>query len=78
MAKKPAVWAAPEFSRLASLLSKRALIDICWGLSQLGTDESTEQIITKFCREAVIILPERGDWVPSEIRELAARHIDSD
>ena len=76
--KKPSAWAHPDFARLADRLSKAALVDICWGLSQLGTDESTEQIVTKFCREACLILPDRGDSVPREMKELAARPLDSD
>jgi hypothetical protein len=58
LAKKPPMFASPEAASLMDRLSKAALLDMCWTLAMLGTDESPEQILAKVCREAEIVTRE--------------------
>ena len=69
--KKPAVLMPREMCRAFGQLSKAALLDIAWGLAQLGTDESTEQIAARLAEEVAIVCVEyRHDHVPEAIRRL--------
>lgn len=76
--RKGQTFASREFTRIASSLSKEALIDIAHGLCLLGTNETEGEIITKFCREVEIVGRDRGDRVTKEVKERAKLHIDSD
>jgi hypothetical protein len=78
LGKKGVAFASPDFDVFASSLSKAALVDIIWGLCQLGTDESGREITIKFAREARCILPGRGDPVPAWVSNHENKRIDSD
>ena len=78
ISKKPPLMTSPEFGRLFSKISKAALIDVLWCASQLGTDESPEQIAAQAARNAVIALEARGDRIPADLRTISEQPIDSD
>lgn len=76
--KKTTLFASLEARKLFGQLSKAALLDMCYTLSQLDTNESDEQIITKMAREALIVLGERQDRIPTVFWSLAKRKIDGE
>ena len=76
--KKRTIFVPAQARELLHAVSKAALFDMVAGLAQLGTDESEEQITTNMCREAVIVLRERGDTLPPGVAECAKCPIDSD
>lgn len=76
--KKQSILVPAEARRLLGSLSKQALFDMCAGLAALGTNESEEEVTTKMCREAALILEMRGDRIPAGVKEAAQRTIDSD
>jgi len=78
LGKKPPMFASDAAVAMLNQLSKAALLDTCWCLAQLGTDESEEQIITKLAREIETIAVHRGDRLPDGAAEAAQRLIDSD
>ena len=76
--KKLPVLTPAAFTDMFDKISKAALIDALWCASQLGTDETHEQITSLAARNAQIALRERGDRCPPEITTAASVRIDSD
>ena len=78
LGKKPVLIASDDVRRLLDQLSKAALIDMCWCLAGLGTNESADQILTKLAREVLLVTDARHDATPQVATVLAQRRIDSD
>jgi hypothetical protein len=76
--KKPAEMCSRAFESAFSCMSKAALIDALWCASQLGTNETAEEIEAQAARNACAALRERGDRVPPILAEMEKRRIDSD
>lgn len=77
--KNKGVLMAPEsFAQMFAQVSKAALIDALWCASQLGTNETEEEITTKAAREVRIALQNRGDVTSRAINAAAEAPLESD